>query len=252
MRDRHSAERDFAEFYALYAADFSRDLPIYLELAAKSPGPVFEVGCRTGRVASHLAAAGHRVCAVDTSRAMLQVARAELEPWEDRVRIADFDLRHSALYGSFSAVFVPLFTFNALIEIEEQRLFLRHIARSTAESAVIAIDLFCPLSHVRPEVVGEWRTIDRCCDGVAVRVRDRREMLTPLLERRTQVFSIGGRPECEFVTHRRYIAPHHAAALLSESGFENVRWVQDYDLSSARPVDPADRPSGPFMLLAER
>ena len=252
MRDRYYAERKFAEFYAVFAADFSRDLPIYLELAAKHEGPVLEVGCRTGRVASHLGAAGHRVCAVDTSRQMLEVARRKLDPWMDRVRISQFDLRQSAIYESFHAVFATHYTFNSLIEVQEQRLFLRHVTRSMRSGGVLVVDFFCPLSLVQPHEVGEWRVIERTSDGAALRVRDRREMLTPLLERRTQVFRIGDGEENKIVTHRRYLTPQLASGLLSEAGVQNVRWVQDYDLSSARPVEAADRPTGPFMLIGDR
>ena len=183
---------------------------------------------------------------------MLEVARRQLDPWMDRVRIAQFDLRQSAIYEGFHAVFATLYTFNSLIEVEEQRLFLRHATQSMRSGGVLVVDFFCPLSQVRPDEVGEWRVIERTSDGVALRVRDRREMLTPLLERRTQAFRIADGEETEIVTHRRYITPQLGAALLSEAGVENVRWVQDYDLSTARPVEAADRPTGPFMLIGDR
>ncbi|MEE9279611.1 MAG: class I SAM-dependent methyltransferase [Myxococcota bacterium] len=252
MRDRKTAERRFAEFYSSFAADFSQDLPVYRELAAKYAGPVLEVGCRTGRVARQLAAAGHEVCAVDTSRPMLEIARAKLARWGDRVRLAGFDLRQGALFDGFRVVIATHYAFNSLIEIEEQRLFLRHVSRSMSSPGVLAIDFFCPLSIVRPDAVGQWRVIERRCGELDLACRDKREMLTPLLERRTQVFSIGAGPECEFVSYRRYVPPQQAASLLGEAGFESVRWVEGYDLSSARPVEDSDRPKGPFMLLGER
>ncbi len=117
MQHRQNIERRFAEFYASFAADFSLDLPVYVELAAKYPGPILEVGCRTGRVSARLAAAGHEVCAVDTSRPMLEIASNQLSRWPDRVRLADVDLRRTALYDGFNVVFATLYTFNALIEI---------------------------------------------------------------------------------------------------------------------------------------
>ena len=36
-------------------------------------------------------------------------------------------------------------------------------------------------------------------------LRDKREMLTPLLERRTQLFSIDGSEPVEHVSHRRFV-----------------------------------------------
>ena len=245
-------ERRFATFYSLFAGDFRDDIPLYIELAAKYPGAILEVGCRAGRITAHIAAAGHEVCAVDTSRPMLEIARQHLRPWEDRVRVADFDLRQGALYEGFHAVFATGYAFNKLIEVEEQRLFLRHVIRSMQTPGVLALDLFCPLSMLRPDAVGEWRRVERRCGEQVVVCRDRRDMLTPLLERRTQVFSIDGGPKTEMVTHRRYVSPQQTKTLLEESGLENVRWVRGYDLSTVGPIAPDDRPRGPFLLLADR
>lgn len=252
MLDPNSPQRRFAEFSDGFLADFRQDVTVYLELAAKYPGPVLEVGCRTGRVTWHLAQAGHEVCAVDTMRPMLEVARRNLEPFGDRVRLMDFDLRSSVLYDSFCVVFATQHVFNTMIEIEEQRRFLRHVVRSMSSPGVIALDLFCPLSFVRPDEVGRWRTIERTVDGRPHVLRDRREMLTPLLERRTQVFHIAGSPENEHVSHRRYIPPQHAAALLEEAGFEGVRWIERYDASTSREVGEDSRPTGPFLVVGER
>ena len=49
-----------------------RDLPLWLELAAATPGGrVLDIGCGTGRVALPLAHAGHPVTAVDIDAALL-------------------------------------------------------------------------------------------------------------------------------------------------------------------------------------
>ena len=88
-------------------------------------------------------------------------------------------------------------------------------------------------------------------DGTHLVVRDRREMLTPLLERRVQAFRIDGADEHEAETHRRYLPPQSAAGLLAESGFERVRWLDCYDLSTLRPVEDDAHPQGPFMVIAE-
>ena len=128
MRDPKSIEARYAEFYRLYTQSFRRDLRIYLELAAKYQGPVLEVGCRTGRVSRMLGKAGYEVTGVDTARAMLELAVEDVRPWSDRVRIADFDLRAQPLAERFPVVLVTLFSFNDLIDVEEQRL-IHHYGR---------------------------------------------------------------------------------------------------------------------------
>ncbi|MCP4003345.1 MAG: class I SAM-dependent methyltransferase [bacterium] len=252
MQNRDLIERRYADFYNLYVSDFRQDIACYLDVTAKYPGPVLEVGCGTGRVMAKLAQAGFEVHGVDTARPMLEIARRNLAPYGDRAHIADFDLRYAPLYDGFHSVIVSLYSFNTLIDVEEQRLFLRHMTRSLKSPGVVIFDLFCPLSMIQPEISGEWRVIERSVGEHKLVVRDRRDMLTPLLERRTQLFSIDGEPEAEMVTHRRYIPPQQASQLLREAGYENVRWVQNYDLATAASVESNSRPEGPFLIIAER
>jgi SAM-dependent methyltransferase len=251
MPDQNQDERRYAEFYRRYASDFSQDVRVYLDLAAKWPGAVLEVGCRTGRVAHHLAKAGYEVLAIDTSRPMLERAVDELRDAGDKVRVADFDLRRQPTPERHSVALATLFAFNDLIDVEEQRLFLRHLRRSMSSPGVAALDLFCPLSLARPEEAHQPREVKREVGGHVLRVLDEREMLTPLLERRTRTFSTDGGKPGRHVTHRRYITPSLAGSLMTEAGFGNVQWVRGYDLSTAEPISDDARPSGPFLVLGE-
>jgi SAM-dependent methyltransferase len=251
MRDRIASEKRYAEFLDVYLGGFAQDVPIYLDLAAKHPGPILEIGCGTGRVLARLARAGHEVVGLDIHRPMLELARERLRPWRDLVRVAFHDLRREALTTRHHVALVTLHCFNAWIEIEEQRLFLRHLRRSIVAPGVVALDCFYPLAFARPELAGEWREIERSHGGRTARVRDRREMLTPLLERRTQVFRVDAGPETEYVTHRRYVTPGQLAALLEEAGFENVCWMAGYDAATLVPAEPDHAPAGPFLMLAE-
>ena len=241
----------YARFYDLYASGFARDLPVYLDVAAKYAPPLLEIGCGTGRLLRGFAREGHEAVGVDVSRDMLAVARERLGEDGDRVRLAHHDFRARPLSERFHAVLVSLHAFNYLIEIEEQRLFLRHLRRSMASPARVLFDLAVPLSMLRPELSGQWRLIEREVAGTRISVRDRREMLTPLLERRTQYFSVDAAPEAEMVTHRRYVTPASLRDLLAEAGFEHIVWFENYDPSTACAIQLGDRPSGPFMVAAE-
>src|SRR6267378_3615501 len=70
-----AASEAFARLYDLDLADDPGDLDLYLALAGRTGGPVLELGAGTGRLAVPLAAAGHRVTAVDIDAAMLDRAR---------------------------------------------------------------------------------------------------------------------------------------------------------------------------------
>ena len=52
-----------------------------------------------------------------------------------------------------------------LIDVEEQRLFLRHVSRCMKSPGVLALDCFCPLPMLRPEANGQWREIERDVPG---------------------------------------------------------------------------------------
>lgn len=251
MRERIALEKRYAEAHEVYLAGFSQDVPIYLDLAAKGGSPVLEIGCGAGRVIQRLAKAGCEVQGIDYHRPSLELARERLRPWRGRAHVADHDLRHSPLSVRFRVALVTLHAFNAFIEIEEQRLFLRNLRRSLADGATVAIDCFYPLVLARPELAGEWREIERTHGGRTVVVRDRREMLTPLLERRTQIFRLDGGPETEWVSHRRHVTAGQLAALLEEAGFEDARWMAGYDAATLQPASADDAPPTPFLMLAD-
>jgi SAM-dependent methyltransferase len=66
---------DEAVWHDVECGAYAADLALWEGLAAEAAGPVLELGSGTGRVALHLARAGHQVIALDRSSALL----AELE-----------------------------------------------------------------------------------------------------------------------------------------------------------------------------
>lgn len=66
-RDR----RDLAIWQSVEFGSYTADLPLWEELAQRAGGPILELGAGAGRVATHLAARGHRVIALDNDRELL-------------------------------------------------------------------------------------------------------------------------------------------------------------------------------------
>jgi SAM-dependent methyltransferase len=75
---------DSAIWQAVEFGSYTGDLPLWEELAERASGPVLELGAGAGRVATHLAARGHRVIAVENDRELLadleRAARADGTP----------------------------------------------------------------------------------------------------------------------------------------------------------------------------
>ena len=65
-----------ARFYDAETSDKTDDLVMYSRLAEESGGPVFDVGCGTGRVMLHLAQEGVEAHGIDDSAPMLEIGRA--------------------------------------------------------------------------------------------------------------------------------------------------------------------------------
>ena len=55
------------------------DIDFYRRLAGETGGPILEVGCGTGRVATALVADGHEVVGIDLSAPMLRLAQQRRE-----------------------------------------------------------------------------------------------------------------------------------------------------------------------------
>jgi SAM-dependent methyltransferase len=73
--EREGVADAHARLYDVDLQEDPGDLDLYLALAARTGGPILELGVGTGRIAVPLAAAGYRVTGVDLDAAMLRRAR---------------------------------------------------------------------------------------------------------------------------------------------------------------------------------
>src|SRR5207249_4667681 len=103
----------FARFYDWDTDTEADDLDFYRNMAARTGGPVLEVGCGTGRVLLPFAKAGTRLTGIDVSPWMLARARAELTAavLAERVKLVEGDARTMSLDERFRLVYIALNTF---------------------------------------------------------------------------------------------------------------------------------------------
>ncbi|HUP27003.1 MAG TPA: class I SAM-dependent methyltransferase, partial [Chloroflexia bacterium] len=159
-----SAGRDaqFARFYQLEYKDFTDDVDFYVQYAlALDPEkalPVLELGCGTGRIVCALAHAGFQVTGIDSSEAMLDVAKTEIERQGlgAKASLVAGDMRRiGPVGGPFNLAFCALNTFSYLASTGEQLAMLQGIHPLLVQHGVLILDLTPPYDHLLPPSDGE-------------------------------------------------------------------------------------------------
>jgi len=144
-----------ARLYDLDLVEDPGDASLYLGLAARSGGPVVELGVGTGRLAVPLAAAGYDVIGVDADAAMLARAhRRAAEAGRDvagRLRLVREDMvaveradLGDGLEGGARLVFVGLNTILLLASLDRQRELLATMAGLLAPGGLAVVDAWQP------------------------------------------------------------------------------------------------------------
>ena len=136
---------------ARYERDMGRlndtvdDIPFYVGLAqeATSRGErVLELGCGTGRVAVPMAQAGAAVTGLDSSPAMLAIAKTKAERAGMGVRWVESDMADFDLAERFGLVVIPFRSFLHLISAQEQTGCLQSIHRHLIARGRLALNFY--------------------------------------------------------------------------------------------------------------
>jgi SAM-dependent methyltransferase len=110
-----SWDEAFAERYEEWTADMTADVAFYVALAREADGPVVELAIGNGRVAIPVAQAiGRPVIGIDTSPAMLDLARAGSREAGVDLELHEADMRELALAEPAALVYCP---FRALLHL---------------------------------------------------------------------------------------------------------------------------------------
>lgn len=128
-----------AIWHDLECGGYVEDLSFWRQLAAKTGGPVLDVGAGTGRVTLELARAGLSVTALDLDDGLLEVLRERAGDLDVRTVVGD--ARAFWLGDGFALCIVPMQTIQLLGGPDGRQSFLE-CARSHLESgAVMAVAL---------------------------------------------------------------------------------------------------------------
>ncbi|MCZ4496128.1 MAG: Methyltransferase type 12 [Thermoleophilia bacterium] len=249
--DGGSAYEDLGELYDVWCAEVAEDLPFYTQLAdalaAELGRPtldIVELGAGSGRITSHLAAAGHRVTAIDLATSQLEVLRDRTSHTESPPIVVAGDMRDVATLvplGSADLVLVP---FRGLLHVTTDRdALFADVIRVLRPGGVFAFDVFHPTDaqvaatgdrwlhrRLEPTATGRWRfderaTYARLSDGwdLRVDVRCRWEATKRLRRPRVDVRadpSVDAPTERHALLHLHTVEHAEWGASLTAAGFE--------------------------------
>jgi len=147
-----------ASIYDPWSRSVTEDVEFYVEQALATGGPVVELAVGTGRIAIPVAVAGVDVIGVDSSPAMLEVARAAADELgvSERVDIRLGDLREPPVLERVPLVICP---FRSLLhmETEDEKLRALRAARDLLEpGGSFVFDVFSPSPEDIEETDGRW------------------------------------------------------------------------------------------------
>ncbi len=223
-------------WHDLENGSYAEDRELWRDIAARTGGPVLDVGAGTGRVTLDLARQGHAVTALDHDASLVEelARRSDGLPVDTVVA----DAREFDLSQRFALCIVPMQTIQLLGGREGRLAFLRVAQRHLEPSGILAIALSDALD-LYDEAEGLLMPLPDICehDGVvyssqptAVRAdRDgyvlerRREIVTPQGERTTS----GDRIHLDDLTPDELEAEARSVGL-RPAGRESVPETRDY------------------------
>lgn len=253
MTDPYAA---IAELYDLEHDAYTDDLDFYRQLAARTGGPILEIGCGTGRVAVPLARAGHRTIGLDRSAAMIDRARVRGADVADRLTWIVGDLREAAPVEPVRLAIAALNTWNHLTDLADQSAALDRVVAWLAPGGTIAIELSPPdlglITQPDDLVRLLWTGRGPVTGETIARFEARRTDETRQVQHVTLYYDrIDHAGVCRRVLtqfDQRYTFPGEIAALFERAGLIGHNYVGSYDLEpyqagSERLIAIAQRPT---------
>jgi SAM-dependent methyltransferase len=229
-----------ARYYDLEHLAFQNDLPLYLGLASRLGGPLLEVACGSGRVLLPLAEAGYQVVGLDSSPAMLALARDRLAArpgLAGRVELIEQDLRSARLARRFKLVICALDSFALLLDRAEQLRALRTLARHLEPNGLLVLDVGNgnrrggePAEETSLQVV-ESAPPGPPLTKLVLRRTDPAEQLDRLLHLYDEPGPDGAIQRTAVELTLRYFTRFELELLLERAGFFVEALFGDYDLS---------------------
>ena len=228
-----------ARFYDLDVFSYEDDYVFYRGLAARSGGPILELGCGTGRLLTRLASAGFEIDGLDVSEQVLAVARRRLRrsELEHSVTLIRADAGHFTTDRRYNLVTFPLNSFMHLETPARQLSCLHSVRRALAPGGTFALDLPNPepsilgnnernliVEYAKPGLLPGWsvtklrsQTVDPVLQVLQVTLAYDELAPSGSLRRTSATFEM------------RYVHPSELEIMLRQAGLE-LEWIAgDFD-----------------------
>ena len=147
----------FAPIYDDWASHMTEDVAFYVELAREADGPVVELAVGNARVAIPVAQAiGRPMLGIDSSPAMLEVARERAAEAGVEVELREEDMRDFTLAEPAALIYCP---FRAMLHLptwRDKRTVFERVAAALRPGGRFAWNAFVFNPHIAAEMDGKW------------------------------------------------------------------------------------------------
>ncbi|MHA1959325.1 MAG: class I SAM-dependent DNA methyltransferase [Candidatus Thorarchaeota archaeon] len=225
-----------AEFYDLFASN--TDIPFYLEYAEMSGSPILDLACGAGRVSFALSEAGYDVHGLESSKAMLKVARSKQRSLSEseakRVTLIEGDMRNFELGMRFPLILIPS-SFGHALTTDEQLSTLRCVRRHLKDDGLFIMDVFpggVQAEHGSfeepPITMPDGRIVTRSGE---MRVDSINKIIELKLKFRVQYPEASGKDDetISLESGASVLYDHEADSLLTTAGFDLLVEFGDFD-----------------------
>jgi SAM-dependent methyltransferase len=148
----------FAPIYDEWSQVMTEDVPFYVDLAREAEGPIVELAVGTGRVGIEVArATGRRVIGIDSSSAMLAVARERAAAAGVDLELREGDMRDLELEEPAALVYCPFRSLLHLRTWHERRRVFERVASALRPGGRFAWNAFVFSPFIAADIHGRPR-----------------------------------------------------------------------------------------------
>ena len=250
---------ELARLYDLDLSEDPGDLDLYLALADRADGPILELAAGSGRLAVPLAAAGHKVTAVDVDPTMLARARDRATTSDvpaGRLELVEADLLELSPPDPprHALAFIALDSIMLLETRDAQRAALRALGAHLRPGGIAAVDAWVPdaddLARFDGRIFLEWIREDPRTGRLVTKSGSALHDATTGTLVLSAIFDEAAQGEAPRRWVRqdrlRLIQPDELAAFAEDAGLRVELFAGGYDLT---PLGPGSERA---ILIAER